>query len=119
MQDYRKLKVWQKSHEFVLKIYKATSSFPREEIYSLVNQIRRAAVSIPSNISEGCGRSGNKELKHFMSIAMGSANEVKYQLLLSKDLGYISTESYSCLDGEITEIRKMLASYIKRIEETK
>jgi four helix bundle protein len=119
MQDYQKLKVWQKSHEFVLKIYKVTSSFPREEIYALVSQIRRAAVSIPSNISEGCGRSGNRELKHFMSIAMGSATEVKYQLMLSKDLGYIPTGDYNKLNDEVVEIRKMLASYIKRIEETK
>ena len=119
MQDYQKLKVWQKSHEFVLKIYKATSSFPREEIYALVSQIRRAAVSIPSNISEGCGRFGNRELKHFMSIAMGSATEVKYQLMLSKDLGYIPTGDYNNLNDEVIEIRKMLASYIKRIAETK
>ena len=83
MQDYRRLKVWQKAHEFVLKVYKVTSPFPREEIYSLVSQIRRAAISIPSNISEGCGRFGNRELKQFMSIAIGSANEVEYQFLLS------------------------------------
>ena len=118
MQDYRKLIVWQKAHELVLKIYKATSFFPREEMYSLVNQIRRAAVSIPSNISEGCGRYGNRELKQFMSIAMGSANEVEYQLLLAKDLGYIAIENYNALSRDIIEIRKMLASYIKRIAET-
>jgi four helix bundle protein len=118
MLDYRKLKVWQKSHEFVLKIYKATSSLPREEMYSLVSQIRRAAVSIPSNISEGCGRYGNRELKHFMSITMGSANEVEYQLLLAKDLGYIKIDDYDALNRDIIEIRKMLASYIKRIAET-
>ena len=119
MQDYRKLMVWQKSHGLALKIYKVTSSFPREEIYSLVSQIRRAAISIPSNISEGCGRFGNRELKQFMSIAMGSANEVEYQLLLSKDLGHISMKDYNSLGDEITEIRKMLASYIKRIAGTK
>lgn len=118
MQDYRKLKVWQKAHKLVLVIYKATASFPREEMYSLVNQIRRAAVSIPSNISEGCGRYGNRELKRFMSIAMGSANEVEYQLLLAKDLGYITIDDYNALNRDIIEIRKMLASYIKRIAET-
>ena len=119
MQDYRKLKVWQKSHVFVLSIYKITACFPREEIYSLVNQLRRAAVSIPSNIAEGCGRTGNRGLKQFMSIAMGSTNEVEYQLLLAKDLGYIPTEEYNTLGKEAVEIRKMLASYIKRIAETK
>ena len=119
MQDYRNLKVWQKAHGFVLKIYKATSSFPREEIYSLVSQIRRAAVSIPSNIAEGCGRTGNRELKQFMGIAMGSATEVGYQLLLAKDLGYIQIENYNKLNEEVDEIQKMLASYIRKIAETK
>ncbi len=119
MQDYRKLQVWQKAHGFALNVYKATASFPREETYSLVNQIRRAAISIPSNISEGCGRFGNSELKQFMSIAMGSANEAGYQLLLSKDLGYISMSVYSDLNKEIIEIQKMLSSYIKRIAATK
>ena len=118
MQDYQKLNVWQKSHEFVLKIYKATSSFPREEIYSLVSQMRRAAVSILSNISEGCGRFGNRELKQFMSIAMGSATEVGYQLLLAKDLGYIQAKDYNTLNEEVNEIQKMLASYIRKIAET-
>ena len=118
MRDYKKLKVWQKAHAFALNVYKVTSGFPREELYSLVSQLRRAVVSIPSNISEGCGRYGSKELKQFMSIAMGSANEVGYQLLLSKDLGYISEDNYNNLEVEIDEIQKMLASYIRRLSES-
>ena len=115
MRDYKKLKVWQKSHAFVLKTYKVTSGFPREEMYSLVSQLRRASVSIPSNISEGCGRYGNKELKQFLCIAMGSANEVGYQLLLSKDPGYVQESEYDNLYNEIDEIQKMLASYIRTL----
>lgn len=104
--------------EFALKIYKITSGFPGEELYSLVSRLRRAAVSIPSNISEGCGREGTVELKRFMSIAMGSANEAGYQLLLSKDLRYISESDYNKLNCEIDEIQKMLASYIRKVSET-
>ena len=115
MLDYRKLNVWQKAHVFALEIYKISSAFPQNEIYGLVSQMRRAAVSIPSNISEGCGRLGNSELKQFLGVSMGSANEIEYQLLLACDLGYISRNDYEKLGSNIEEIRKMLASYIKKI----
>lgn len=115
MLDYRKLNVWQKAHEFALGIYKISSGFPQNEIYGLVSQMRKAAVSIPSNISEGCGRIGNSELKQFLSISMGSANELEYQLFLACDLGYISRNDHKKLNSNIEEIRKMLASYIKKI----
>ena len=118
MLDYRKLNVWQKAHEFALEIYKISATFPKDEIYGLTSQIRRAAVSIPSNISEGCGRLGNIELKQFLSVSMGSANETEYQLLLAHDLGYISPNNYKKLNSDIEEIRKMLASYIKKINKT-
>lgn len=110
--------MWQKAHEFALEIYKISSAFPQNEIYGLVSQMRRAAVSIPSNISEGCGRIGNSELKQFLSISMGSANELEYQLFLACDLGYISQNDYETLNDDIEEIRKMLASYIKKINKT-
>jgi four helix bundle protein len=118
MLDYRKLNVWQKAHEFALEIYKISSVFPQNEVYGLVSQMRRAAVSIPSNISEGCGRTGNNELKQFLSVSMGSANEIEYQLFLACDLGYISRSDYKKLNSDIEEIRKMLASYIKKINKT-
>ncbi|MCX5632779.1 MAG: four helix bundle protein [Phycisphaerae bacterium] len=110
--------MWQKAHVFALEIYKISSAFPQNEIYGLVSQMRRAAVSIPSNISEGCGRLGNSELKQFLGVSMGSANEIEYQLLLACDLGYISRNDYKKLNSDIEEIRKMLASYIKKINKT-
>lgn len=116
MQDYRKLKVWQKAHDLALKVYKATAGFPQNEIYALTSQLRRAVVSIPSNIFEGCGRDGINELKQFMNIAMGSANEAEYQLLLASELGYISNCDHENLQNEIMEIRKMLSSYINKIK---
>ncbi len=118
MLDYRKLKVWQKAHEFALEIYKISSAFPQNEIYGLVSQMKRAAVSIPSNISEGCGRLGNGELKQFLSVSMGSANEIEYQLFLACDLGYVSQNDYKRLNSDIKEIRKMLGGYIKKINKS-
>jgi len=100
----------------VLKVYKITSSFPKEEIYGLTNQLRRAAVSISSNIAEGACRSGDKELKYFMTMSLGSASEVEYQLLLSHDLGDISTSIHKELEDKIIEIKKMLTGYIKKLK---
>jgi len=89
MREFSKLKVWEKAHKFVLEIYQVTKNFPKEEIFGITNQIRRASVSIPNNISEGCGRKSKKELSNFLNIAMGSASEVEYLLLLSHDLHYL------------------------------
>ncbi len=87
MQNYKDLKVWEKGHLFTLKVYDVAKLFPKEEIYSLINQIRRAASSIPANIAEGCGKNSQNEFAHFLNIALGSANEAEYFLILSKDLG--------------------------------
>jgi four helix bundle protein len=89
MKDFRSLKVWEKSHALTLAIYKATEGFPKQELYSLTNQIQRAAVSIPANIAEGCGKDSDAELKSYFTIAMGSASELEYLLLLAHDLGYL------------------------------
>lgn len=113
--DFKQLKVWQKAHLFTLQVYKMTNNFPDNERYGLVSQIRRAAASIPTNIAEGYGRSGQTERSHFINIAIGSANEVEYQLILSKDLGYIPQEEYSNCTGNIQEIRKMLTSLYQKI----
>jgi len=86
MRDFRKRKVWEKAHELALDAYHVTASFPREELYGITAQLRRAAVSIPANIAEGCGREGEAELRRFLRIALGSANELEYHLLLAKDL---------------------------------
>jgi four helix bundle protein len=115
MQDYKELKVWQKSHEFVLSIYRSLSGFPKEETYNLVSQLKRASTSIPSNIAEGTGRFTPKDFAHFLQNALGSAHEVEYQLLLSKDLGFITIEMYSSLVQDINEIKAMLIMLIKRV----
>lgn len=115
MKDYKDLLVWQKSHLFALAIYQVTKTFPREEIYGLTSQIRRCSVSVPSNISEGCGRLSDKELAHFLVIASGSASELDYQLMLSKDLFYIDILVYEQLHQNLTEIRKMLNAFIKKL----
>ena len=89
MKDFKKQKVWQKSHRLTLDIYKATANFPREELYGLTNQLRRSCASIPANIAEGCGRNSDADFSRFLQIAMGSATELEYHLLLSHDLGII------------------------------
>jgi len=110
---FQDLKVWQKSHQLTLQIYKITEKFPKIEIYGLANQIRRAAVSVASNIVEGFERRGTKDGLHFYNIADGSLEEVKYQLLLAKDLDYINGESYEEVVNLAEEVSKMLNSWIK------
>jgi len=89
VQNFKSLKVWEKSHELILAVYKATTNFPKDELYGLTSQIRRASASIPANIAEGCGRTGKAELARFLQVAMGSASELEYHLLLAHDLGLL------------------------------
>jgi len=116
MRDFRKIQVWEKAHRFVLQIYKVTSAFPKDELYGLTSQMRRAAASIPSNIAEGCGRDTQTELARFIHIAGGSASELKYQLILAHDLGHIDDETYPNLDSEINEIQRMLYGFEKAVQ---
>ena len=116
MQDFRNLKVWERSHEFTLTIYKLTKSFPKEELYGLTSQIRRASASIPTNIAEGSGQGTDAQLKRYIQIAAGSACEVEYQLILAKDLTYIDESHFSALNKEINEIKKMLIAFIKKLK---
>lgn len=116
MKDFRNLKVWQKSHRLTLETYKITKIFPKEELYGLTSQIRRASVSIPTNLAEGCGRGSDAELSRFVQISMGSACEYEYLLMLSRNLKYINIEIYSVLNNSIIEIKKMLASLIKKLK---
>lgn len=109
------MQVWQKSHEFVLSIYAATQNFPKAEAFGLTSQLRRAAASVPSNIAEGCGRGSNADLARFLQMAMGSSCEADYQLLLSRDLGYLSDQHYDELHAQITEVGKMLRSLISKL----
>lgn len=108
MRDFKKYDVWQLSHSITLEIYKITSNFPKEELYGLTSQIRRAVASIPTNISEGCGRNSDKEFNQFLNIALGSANETEYLLILSKDLKYISEDLFSDLESKINTIKSKI-----------
>ncbi|MFN3490946.1 MAG: four helix bundle protein, partial [Anaerolineales bacterium] len=98
-----------------LAIYKATRSFPKEELYNLTSQIRRASMSIPTNIAEGCGRNTDADFARFLQIAMGSASETEYQLILAHDLEFLSKESYDKLHNDVEEVKRMLASFLKTL----
>lgn len=115
MQDFRDLKVWRRSHEFVLEVYRATVDFPDRERYGLTSQLRRAAVSIPGNIAEGAVRSSDADFARFLHIAFGSASEVDYYLLLARDLSYLKPSDYERLDCGIQEVRRMLNGLIAKV----
>jgi len=115
MKDFRQLKVWEKAHQLALAIYKVTKGFPKEEIYGLTSQIRRASMSVPTNIAEGCGRNTDADFARFLQIAMGSASETEYQLLLSHDLEFLTKEQYEKLNTDVTEIKRMLTSLIQTL----
>jgi len=115
MKDFKELKVWQRSHQIALKIYKITASFPKEELYGLVSQMRRSSSSIPTNIAEGCGRGSDADFARFLQIAMGSASELEYQLLLSVDLGFIKQETYQTINLELIETKRMLNSFLQKL----
>ena len=116
MRDFRELKVWEKSHHLALAAYKSTGKFPKDEVYGLTSQIRRSCASIPANIAEGCGRSGEAELARFLQIAMGSASELEYHLLLSRDLGLMNVADYDQLAQDTTEVKRMLAAFIQKLK---
>ena len=116
MQDFHQLKVWQKAHAVALAVYKATGAFPKDEMYGLTSQMRRAAVSIPSNIAEGCGRDSNSDFMRFLHIAFGSASELEYQWLLAHDLGFLAEPTYNELNVEITDCKRMLTALIRAVQ---
>jgi four helix bundle protein len=108
MRDFKKYDVWQLSHSFALEVYKLTATFPKEELFGVTSQIRRAAASIATNISEGCGRNSDKEFSQFLNFALGSASETEYLLILSNDLNYISIERFQDLENQINVIKSKL-----------
>ena len=116
MEDFKDLKVWAKAHELTLELYGHTRGFPREEIYGLTSQIRRASASIGANLAEGCGRRSDAEMKRFAQIARGSANELEYHLLLARDLQLVSADQFKNLEARILEIQRMLASPVQRLQ---
>jgi four helix bundle protein len=116
MKDFKKQKVWQKSHQLTLDVYKITKSFPRSEEYGLTSQIRRSCASIPANIAEGCGRNSEADFSRFLQMAMGSATELEYHLLLSHDLGILKDGDFKSLSEGTIEIKQMLTSFIKKLK---
>lgn len=115
MQNYKDLKVWEKAHQFTLMIYLESKQFPKEELYGLTNQLRRAASSIPANIAEGCGKGSNGDLAKYLNIALGSANESEYFVLLAKDLSYLEVEKFETLYKLINEIKAMLIALVAKV----
>ncbi len=116
MRDFHKIEVWKRSHQLTIAIYKVTEDYPKDEIFGITSQIRRAISSVPTNIAEGCGRNSDAELFNFLNIASGSASEVEYQIILSKELGYLNEPKATELAKEIAEIRKMLGSYMRKLK---
>ena len=116
MRDFHDLKVWGKAHQLVLAVYKCSIGFPRMEIYALTNQLRRAAISIASNIAEGSGRVSQAEFGHFLQIAMGSACEVQYDLLLARDLAFLKDAEFEAMDKDVAEVKRMLALLIQKLK---
>jgi four helix bundle protein len=119
MKDFRTLGVWQKAHVLTLAVYLASETFPRDEVFGLTSQIRRASVSIPANIAEGCGRQGDPEFSRFLQMAMGSASELEYELLLARDLHYIKEDAYGSLSLDVIELKRMLAALILKVRNPK
>tara|TARA_R110001599_G_scaffold151792_5_gene336789 strand:+ start:22 stop:390 length:369 start_codon:yes stop_codon:yes gene_type:complete len=113
MKNFKELEIWQKGHEMAIDIFNLTKTFPSEEKYGLISQMRRSSQSVPTNIAEGCGRNSQKELLRFCSIAMGSASELEYQLILSKDIGFIKTHDYKDTNEKLLTLKKMLNAFMK------
>jgi len=115
MRNFKDLKVWEKAHRLTLDLYRTTRSFPQNELYGLTSQIRRASCSIGANLAEGCGRLSDPEMGRFLQIAMGSASELDYHLLLAKDLALLRPADYDRLSVNLAEVRRMLTSLIQRV----
>jgi len=115
VQDFRKLKVWQRAHALTLNVYGATVGFPVEERYGLTSQLRRATASIPTNIAEGCGRGSDQDFARFLQIAMGSASEVEYLLLLALDLKFLDNAVHGSLHSGAEEIKRMLSALLTKL----
>lgn len=115
MRDFTKLTVWQKSHQLTLAVYAATSPFPKEELYGLTSQLRRAAASIPANIAEGAGRPSDAEYARFLHIAAGSGNELEYHLILAHDLHLLPDQTYQQLSHQVNEVKRMLVAFTQKL----
>jgi len=115
MVGFRDLKAWQKAHELTLAVYRTTRAFPKEELYGLTSQLRRSAASVCANIAEGCGRSGKRDFARFLQVALGSASELEYHLVLAADLKLIDRATYARMDGSVVEVKRMLTGFIRKL----
>jgi four helix bundle protein len=115
VENFRELRAWEKAHELTLSVYKATAKFPKEEFHGLTSQIRRASAAIASNIAEGCGRGSDADFAYFLQIAMGSVSETEYQLLLSRDLGFMVEDEYSTLQNSLQDVKQTISSQIQTL----
>lgn len=115
MQDFKKLNVWKKAHELTLDVYSATKTFPADEAFGLRSQMRRASSSIGINIAEGCGRTSQIELRRFLRMAQGSESELEYEILLARDLKLVPEAVHARLASQVTEIKRMTTSLIRKL----
>ncbi len=116
MKDFRRLSVWQKAHHLTVAVYEITTCFPKDELYGLTSQIRRASVSVPANIAEACGRGSEAEFGRFLQIAQGSASELEYHLLLAHELKFLNSKNYEVLGSQVEEVRRMLTALMKKLK---
>ncbi|MBI2681932.1 MAG: four helix bundle protein [Acidobacteriales bacterium] len=115
MQDFKKLDVWNRAHKLTAELHRRTRSFPREELFGITAQIRRAAGSIGANIAEGCGRGSDSDFARFIQMALGSASELENHLILALDLDLLKVDEHEYFDNEVTGVKRMLASLLKRL----
>jgi four helix bundle protein len=115
MRNYRDLRVWEEAHTLTLAVYKTTQTFPKEERFGLISQIRRASTSIAANLAEGCGRRSDGEMGRYVQIAMGSGAELSYHLLLAKDLGFVMSEQYIELNASLERVLRMLSALSAKV----
>ena len=115
MQDYRKLKVWEKAHAVAMDIHRASKAFRRQDALALWGQLRRAALSIPANVAEGAGKLSDPEFARYLEVALGSASEAHYHLVVARELGELDAAAFDDLSNRVTEVRRMLFGLIKRI----
>lgn len=117
MQDFTKIEAWKGAHALVLRVYRVTKDFPQEERYGVISQLRRAAVSVPTNIAEGARRKSRTDYAHFLNISESSLAEVRYLVLLSGDLGYLQKEEVAKIGAEATSVSKLLYALRTKVEE--
>jgi four helix bundle protein len=117
VQDFRQLKVWQEAHAIVLDVYRWTVPFPKEELFGLTSQMRRAAVSVAANIAEGCGRGSDADFARFLQLAMGSASETEYHVMLASELGFLNHEASRQLQERIIQVKRMLGTLLRRVRQ--